>query len=564
MHSAHRAVSFLMFLVLLSAFLLVAGVALAQKPIKTDVTLLFDKVPAPPAAFGCALQRPAELAALEKQIGQHMVAITTARTAGQSRDEAAMQAFGEQATADGVENMTDQQKMAYLQQQGSALPGHNAQALQLAQQMQDPAFQAKLAKMSDAEKAQFLQQQMAAPGSAQQRLTANPAYQAAQAEFMQQMRDPAFQKAWAKKSEAEQDAYTEQLMRKHGLNEASMKSVAGKTPAAPLGPLVTKAALEAYSTMSTALAASSQTPSALQRLTTALHSDMMALEQSQQAQRLPEAKDGDCAGQQRVYEQNRQFFKRRQDLMRQYLPRLTAAWTAHKAQLKARVAPFQKELAAIHYTDDIRREDEKANIAPLAGGQQQMLMEVQSLADFTAAVYDLNQQYCSLQQAYDQPFSCHLATCFPATAMVALPGGRQLPIEQIRAGDVVLGYDAAADAVVPTRVLRLDEHTEAAYLLVQLTIGAYAVYASVEPSLASGLPATELLLTPNHPLVLGNGQTRRADSLQTTDDLLQLQAATVAPTHLTDRQDAGTAPAVYNLRTESGNYFVSGILVGSK
>ncbi|MBG8551971.1 Hint domain-containing protein [Hymenobacter guriensis] len=563
MHSAHRAVSFLMFLVLLSAFLLIAGVALAQKPIKTDVTLLFDKVPAPPAAFGCALQRPAELAALEKQIGQHMVAITTARTPEQSRAAETMQAFGAQASADGIEHMTDQQKMAYLQQ-GTGMPGSNAQTMQLAQQMQDPAFQAKLAKMSDAEKAQFLQQQMAAPGSAQQRLTANPAYQAAQADFMQQMRDPAFQKAWAKKSEAEQDAYTEQLMRKHGLNEASVKSVAGKTPAAPLGPLVTKAALEAYSTMSTALASSSQQPSALQRLTTALHTDMMALEQSQQAQRLPEAKDGDCAGQQRVYEQNRQFFKRRQELMRQYLPRLTAAWTAHKAQLKARVAPFQKELAAIHYTDDIKREDEKANIAPLAGGQQQMLLEVQSLVDFTSAVYDLNQQYCSLQQAYDQPFSCHLATCFPATAMVALPGGRQLPIEQVRAGDVVLGYDAAAGAVVPTRVLRLDEHTEAAYPLVQLTIGASAVYASVEPTLASGLPATELLLTPNHPLVLGNQQTRRADTLQTTDDLLQLQAATVAPTHLTDRQDAGTTPAVYNLRTESGNYFVSGILVGSK
>lgn len=564
MQSAHRAINFLLFLVLLTAFLLAAGVALAQKPVKTDVTLLFDKVPAPPAAFGCSVKRPAELAALEKQIGQLNAAIAAARTAGQSRDEAAMQAFGAQATAAGIEKMTDQQKLAYLQQQGGAMPGHNAQAVQLAQRLQDPAFQARLAKMSDQEKAQFLQQQMAAPGSGQQRLTADPGFQAAQAEFMQQMRDPAFQKAWQQKSQAEQDAYTEQLMRKHGVNESKMKTLAGSSTTAPPAPLVTAAAMEAFSTMNETFSMGMQKPSSLQQLSNALYTEMEVLKNSQQAQRLPAAKEGDCNGQKRVYEQNRQFILRRQELMRKYLPQFASAWATTKTQLKAQAAPFQKELAAIHYTDDIKREDEKVNIGPLAGGQQQMLMMVQSLLEFTSSTYDLNQEYCQLQQDYDKPFQCELATCFPAMAAVTLPSGKQAPIASLHPGDVVLGYDATTGKVAPTRVLRLDEHSEAAYPLVQLTIGTPAVYASTSAEPMTAPASVELVLTPNHPLVLASQQTRRADALQTTDELLQLRQYTLVVTALSDRQPAGTAPAVYNLRTETGNYFVQGILVGSK
>lgn len=560
----HRLASLLMILLVALLVALPFAVAFAQKPVKADVPAYFDKVPAPPTAFGPAVKRPAGFAELEKQLTQIARGIAEGRTAEQSRDQQAMQQFGQQASAAGMEKMTDQQRMAYMQQHGGAMPGYNPQAMQLAQQMQDPAFQAKLAKMSDAEKARFLQAQMAPAGSTQQRMMADPSFQAAQTEFMQQMQSPAFRASWEKKSEAEQDAYMQQLMRKHGLNEAKMQAIGGNQRPTKMAPLVATSALEASTAMINAFNAD-MTGNSFTRTQQQLQTELETLKQEQQSRPFVAAREGDCPGQRKNYDQGRQFLKRRLDLYTKYLPQLNTAWATQKSLFKARVAPFQTELAKIHYGDDIQRPEEKAVISTLAGGQQLMLSQVQQLAGYSAAVYDLNQEYLDAKKAYDQPFQCEEAVCFPATARVALPDGREVLISQVRPGDVVLGYDPQTHQTVPTRVLRLDTHDQQNYPLVQLTIGTPAMYAGLAPQAAPIQAATELLMTPNHPILTAEGQPVRADELRPSDDVLQLGAsAAVATTHLADRQPAGTAPAVYNLRTETGNYFVSGVLVGSK
>ncbi|KAA9327151.1 hypothetical protein F0P96_18110 [Hymenobacter busanensis] len=566
MQTPHRLVSALLFLVALLLILLVpVAVALAQKPVKAEILPLFDKVPAPPAAPNCNLQRPAGFAALEKQLAQLGQAIGSARTAEQARDEKAYQQLGQQAQAAGMDKMTDQQKLAYMQQHGAGMPGYNAQAVNLAQQMQDPAFQAKLAKMSDQEKAAYMQKMMAAPGSTQQRMVSDPAFQAAQAEFMQQMKNPAFSKAWQQKSEAEQDAYMQQLMRKHGLDENRMKAIAGNQPkAAPLAPLVATPALEAMSKLSGTVAEEASNPDAFRRLHEQLQADLEAVKLDQQAHPLKQAREGDCRGQELNYQQQRQYMKRRLDLMTRYMGQLSTAWAAHKSVLKNRVTPFHTELAKIHYGDDIKRAEEKNVIASLAGGQQLMLQEVSQLMGYSDVLYDLNQEYCELKKAYDKPFQCELATCFPAAARVMLADGREVAISRVRPGDEVLGYNAATGQTVKTRVTRLDIHDERKYELVQLTVGAPAIYAGLTTPAAPATDATELLLTPNHPVLTADGQALRADELRPSDDLLRLAVAGVETTHLADRQPAGSTGIVYNLRTETGNYFVSGVLVGSK
>jgi hypothetical protein len=565
MKTIHRLTSLLMFVLAALLVVLPFAVAFAQKPVKTDVLPYFDKVPAPPTAFSPALKRPAALAELDRQLGQVAVSIGAGRSPEQRRDEQSQQALAQQASAAGLDKMSEQQRLAYMQQHGGALPGYNAQAMQLAQQMQDPAFQARFAKMSDAEKAQYMQGQLAAPGSTQQRMVSDPGFQAAQTEFMQQMKNPTFRAAWEKKSDAEQEAYMAQLMRKHGLNEAKMQTIGGQQRPTTLAPLVATAALEAHGKMVEAFTAE-MSGNAFIRVQQQLQTELETLKLEQQARPVTQAREGDCAGQRRNYDQGRQYLKRRLDLMSKYLPQLNTAWTTQKTLLKSRVTPFQTELARIHYGDDIQRPQEKNMLSTLAGGQQLMFGQVQQLVGYASAVYDLNQEFGELKALYEQPFKCEEAVCFPAYARVALPDGRQVHISKVRPGDLVLGYDAQTGKTVPTRVQRLDIHDEQSYPLVQLTIGTPAMYAGLLPGPGRPYkPAAELVLTPNHPVATATGQQLRADQLRPSDELLQLTpAATVETTHLADRQEAGTAPIVYNLRTETGNYFVGGLLVGAK
>ena len=564
MQATHRLVNLLFCLAVLRCALLPSA-AFAQKPIKTEILPLFDKVPAPPTAPSLTLKLPNGFADLKRQVEQLSQAIGRGRTTEQSKQEVQMKAVSQKVAADGVEKMTDAQRIAYMQQQGASMPGYSPQAMQLAQQMQDPAFATKFAKMSDMEKAQYMQKQMAAPGSTQQRVVNDPAFQAAQADFMQQMQNPSFRTAWEKKTEAEQDAYMQLLMRKHGLDEAHMKAVAGDIkPAAPLAPLVATAALEASSKLTSIIANEVNSPDAFVRTEQQLQASLASLEKEEAARPHTEAREGDCQGQKRNYDQYHQYLKQQLDAVAKFMPQLAAAWQARKKELIARVTPLHTELAKIHYGDDIKRPQEREMIGALASGQHLMLQEVEQLAGYSKTVYDWNTKYCELLASYNKPFKCEATVCFPPSARVTLPDGRQVHINKIRPGDEVLGYDAATQRVRATRVQRLDIHNDHDYELVQLTIGTPAVYAGLGAAAAPAAPVAKVLVTPNHPFITAAQQAMRADQLEPSDDLLRLSGQGVEAAHLADRQPAGTAWEVYNLRTETGNYFVGGVLVGSK
>ncbi|WP_086594005.1 Hint domain-containing protein [Hymenobacter crusticola] len=162
-----------------------------------------------------------------------------------------------------------------------------------------------------------------------------------------------------------------------------------------------------------------------------------------------------------------------------------------------------------------------------------------------------------------EALACEAAVCFPASVRVMLPDGRQVHISKIRPGDEVLGYDAATGQVRATRVRRLDIHSDHDYNLVQLTIGTPAVYAGLSVAAAPTARVAKVLVTPNHPFVTAGRQALRADKLASFDDLFRISGQGVETTHLVDRQPAGTAWEVYNLRTDTGNYFVNGVLVSS-
>ncbi|GAA4353513.1 hypothetical protein GCM10023185_14210 [Hymenobacter saemangeumensis] len=548
---------------LLGLSMLSGTAALAQKPVKQDLMLLFDKVPAPLAAPDCAVkQAPASYNALRAQLATASQAIAQGRTATQTKDEATMRAVGNRMQADGVGNMSQAQQQAYAMQQLGNMPGVSPETAQLAQLMQDPAFQARLASMSDEQKALFLQQQLAPKGSSTQRMVGDPAFQAAQADFMQQMKNPSFAAAWNKKSTDEQDAYMKQLMQKHGLNEAKMKAIAGSNAGQqPLAPLVTTRAQEELS-----------------RLTDPANKLSAEAEWSQaKAQYLKEVETiqkqlntkvykafTTCADQKDNYERHHKALEQRLAAAGRYLATTSSIWAKYRAQQKARLTPFNAELNRIQYGDAIKRPQEQQAMPTLAAGQQITILALQALVEYSEASYEVNKEYCSIKTELAKPFVCEENSCFPAQALVTLADGSKQAIASIKAGSLVQSYDARTGRISTTRVSAVQVHADHDYPLLRLRFATPAVLASTEDTVAPLLPATEVLATPNHPFLTADNDAVRADALSSTQAVPFTAAAGLEPAYLAERSSAGTATVVYNLKTEAGNYFVEGLLVGDK
>jgi hypothetical protein len=544
--------------------LLPGATAMAQKPVKQDLMLLLDKVPAPLSAPSCSAKLPATYSAFKTQLGNAGKEIALGRTATQAKDEAAMQAMGNKMQADGVENMSEEQQKAYAMQNMASMPGMNPQSAKLAQMMQDPAFQAKLAKMSDQEKAVFMQKMMAPPNTSAQRMVNDPSFQAAQGEFMQQMQNPTFAAAWKKKSQAEQDAYMKQLMQKHGLNEARMQTIAGKqapgTP--PPAGLVTSKALEEMSKLTdpaNKLSAEAEWVNARQQYQNEVDAIQKSISGQKYSNTVPP-----CPVQQANYDRGRKALQQRMDAATKYLSTSNAIWMKYKAQQKARLTPFNAELARIHYGDDIRRPEEQASMAPLASGQQLTIGALTQLADYSEASYEINKEYCSLKAAYDKPFVCEQNTCFPAPALVTLADGSRQAIASIKAGTLVQSYDAATGRLTTTRVTAVQVHADQEYTLLRLRFATPAAVAGLSAGAAPMLPAAEVLATPNHPFITAGNEAVRADELTAAQAVPFAGLQGMEAAFLTGRTEAATVPVVYNLQTEAGNYFVEGMLVGSK
>jgi|GEM_PF-4930582 len=548
-------------LALAGCFLLAGPAALAQRPAKQDLMLLFEKVPAPLAAPNCTAKLPASYQALNTQLSSIGTGIGTSRTSTQAKAEADRLAVGKKMQADGVENMSEEQQKAYVMQNMGAM-GVSPQAAKMAQMMQDPAFQAKLAKMSDQEKAVFMQQQMAPPNTSTQRMVNDPAFQAAQAEFMQQMQNPTFAAAWKKKSTAEQDAYMKQLMQKHGLNETRMKAIAGNQAGQqPPAALVTTKALEELTKMTNPankVGAEAEWSQAQARYQQEVDAIQKALNSK------PFKAYGSCAEQKANYDRQHQALEQRLQAAGRYLSTSNAIWAKLKTQQKARLAPFNAELARIHYGDDIKRPEEQSAVASLASGQQLTLAALQQLSQYSAASYEINQEYCSLKAELAKPFVCEENTCFPAQALVTLADGRKQAIATITAGTLVQSYDARTGLISTTRVSEVQVHAGQEYQLLRLRFSTPAPLASANEAATPMLSATEVLATPNHPFVTAENEAVRADELSRNQAVPFAAASGFESAYMAERSSAGTVPVVYNLKTEAGNYFVEGMLVGDK
>ena len=118
------------------------------------------------------------------------------------RKQKEAQAMSDKFKQDGVDQMTDEQKLAYAKQQNiGGMQGN----IDFAQKMQDPAFRKKFEAMSPQEKMALMQQQgmMKTPAPPQQ--SSNPM----QADMQVLLQDPAFRAKWQKMSPSEQQAYIE-------------------------------------------------------------------------------------------------------------------------------------------------------------------------------------------------------------------------------------------------------------------------------------------------------------------------------------------------------------------
>jgi hypothetical protein len=542
---------------------LLPGAAHAQRPVKQDLLQLFDQVPAPLSAPSCGAPQPATFTSFNQKMQQLGREIATARSAEQTQDEAAMQAYGAKLKADEVDKMSEARQREYALKNMASTPGMTPQSAKMMQMMQDPAMQARLATMSDQEKAVFLQQQLAPPGSSTQRMVNDPVFQAAQGEFMREMQNPAFAAAWKKKSVAEQDAYMKQLMKKHGLDQAHAKAIAGRPAPGqqPMTDLVTTKALQEYSKLAdpaNKVAAQAEWEQARTRYNSELDAIRKAAAEPYSNTVPP------CAVQKARYERRQQGLRQQMEAATRYLKASADIWARLKAEQKARLTPYNAELARIHYGDDIQRPEEKKLLASLGGGQQITLSTLEMLSQEAAASYEVNKEYCELKATAAKPFVCEENTCFPAAARVLLADGRPLAIAAIRAGMLVRSVDAATGQLSTTRVRAVQIHQGQDYPLLRLRFARAAVLAAGP---AAGIVpwqlAAEVLATPNHPFLSNEGPVR-ADELRATQAVPFAGAQGSEAAFLLERTAAGTAPVVYSLQTEAGCYFVEGVLVGEK
>lgn len=133
--------------------------------------------------------------------------------------------------------------------------------------------------------------------------------------------------------------------------------------------------------------------------------------------------------------------------------------------------------------------------------------------------------------------------CVPPGSLVSTPNGN-IPIENLREGDTILGYDHATNKIVETRVSTTFARQTASPLI---QIG-------------------KARLTPAHPVWTVNRGYVQAGALKATDTILEFYGNQQEnPSHdlriLRTAGQSGKSHPVYNIETRTGNYFVDDVLV---
>lgn len=154
--------------------------------------------------------------------------------------------------------------------------------------------------------------------------------------------------------------------------------------------------------------------------------------------------------------------------------------------------------------------------------------------------------------------------CFAPDAPVSLPDGTTKPISAVKAGDVVLGYDAVTHTLTPTRVTGVQGH---APIAPATEISLSGVWMTPSEGLTAGrnpTPPTLLEATANHPVLTATGR-KPLGEVQTGETLYRNEAGQLIAYKVVRRvENNRSVKAVYTITTERGAFVIDGAVVLDK
>lgn len=154
--------------------------------------------------------------------------------------------------------------------------------------------------------------------------------------------------------------------------------------------------------------------------------------------------------------------------------------------------------------------------------------------------------------------------CFAADAPVTLADGSSKAISSIKAGDVVLGYDAKTKTLSPTTVTKVDTHRNGTFELAGVWLTSTTELTADNRSVLTA--PTLLEATANHPVLTATGRKAVGD-LKAGDVLYRYEAASnsvIAYNVVRTEKAVRSVKEVYNVVTESGAYLIGETVVLDK
>ena len=407
----------------LTALLLSMGAA-AQTPQRTDIGSLLNQMPKLPATTQDALAMGTNISEPYLNYADQIQVLTDKlKTLNPISVRMQKQAVATDAKfkVDGVDKMTDAQKIAYAKQKNLGGAG-SGNRIDFAQKMQDPTFRKAFEAMTPQQKMALMQQQgvMAAPAAMPQ--TSNPM----QGDMMAMMQDPAMREKWKNMSPAEKQAFIEQQKKAKGYDASKRPSQpktdtgmgfgdmldgpATATPApasAPVGLAVAKsrALQEALAELAKSVKAmADQQQQQDEQLMAGMHKAIQEAIKKQIAEGIAEAKRQGKSGVSWVLTNPAEDHRIRTDALRQQqrqdntaLSTATTEWNKRQVALKKLIADYQTAMTGIQYGESLFGDDSQfQNMTALTGGQAGIFQALQDIdnafnkmADQAAKTQDL-------------------------------------------------------------------------------------------------------------------------------------------------------------------------------
>ncbi len=387
--------------------LLLAVAASAQTPQRTDIGSLLTQLPKLPATTQDALAMGTNLSdrylSYADQLRGLMEKIQTLNPISIRMQKQAV-ATDAKFKADGVDKMTDDQKIAYAKKEKLGGAG-SGDRIDFARKMQDPAFQKQFEAMTPQQKMALMQQQGVLAAPAAMPPTGNPM----QADMMALMQDPAMRERWKNMSPAEKQTFIEQQKKAKGYDESKRRSQpktdaggagfgdmldgpasATPAPSAPVGVAIAKTR-----TLQEALTSLAKTIKALadqqqrqdDQAMTALQQAITEAGRKQSAEGIAEAKRQGKSGVAWLLtnpdEDHRirvMFLQQRQRQDNTTLTNAAGEWANQQAALKKLIADYQSAMTGIQYGELLFGDDSQfQNLATLSGQQATVFGALQDI-----------------------------------------------------------------------------------------------------------------------------------------------------------------------------------------